>query len=87
MLLHRRKVDILLNRLNDVRFSVWLTVFILMNAVSFLPLDPTYVVAPVLQSRSGREDLKKLFAGSILGLIFTVFGPHKAMLKFISEYV
>ena len=25
--------------------------------------DPTYVVAPVLQSRSGREDLKKLFAG------------------------
>ncbi|KNA16430.1 hypothetical protein SOVF_089020 [Spinacia oleracea] len=26
------------------------------------PKDPTYVVAPVLQSRSGREDLKKLFA-------------------------
>ncbi|PSR93533.1 Stabilin-1 like [Actinidia chinensis var. chinensis] len=26
------------------------------------PEDPTYVVAPVLQSRSGREDLKKLFA-------------------------
>lgn len=25
--------------------------------------DPTYVVAPVLKSRSGREDLKKLFAG------------------------
>ncbi|KAK7829353.1 hypothetical protein CFP56_029469 [Quercus suber] len=24
--------------------------------------DPTYVVAPVLESRSGREDLKKLFA-------------------------
>ncbi|XLU31479.1 hypothetical protein S245_067545, partial [Arachis hypogaea] len=23
--------------------------------------DPTYVVAPVLQSRSGRQDLKKLF--------------------------
>jgi hypothetical protein len=29
------------------------------------PSDPTYVVAPVLESRSGREDLKKLFAGSI----------------------
>uniref|UniRef100_A0A7N0TBD1 CAAX prenyl protease 2/Lysostaphin resistance protein A-like domain-containing protein n=1 Tax=Kalanchoe fedtschenkoi TaxID=63787 RepID=A0A7N0TBD1_KALFE len=26
------------------------------------PKDPTYVVAPVLQSRSGKEDLKKLFA-------------------------
>lgn len=26
------------------------------------PKDPTYVVAPVLQSRSGREELKKLFA-------------------------
>ncbi|KAL2901428.1 Sporulation-killing factor biosynthesis protein SkfC [Bienertia sinuspersici] len=26
------------------------------------PKDPTYVVAPVLQSRSGHEDLKKLFA-------------------------
>ncbi|XP_042025657.1 uncharacterized protein LOC121772577 [Salvia splendens] len=26
------------------------------------PKDPTYVVAPVLMSRSGREDLKKLFA-------------------------
>ncbi|XP_074317795.1 uncharacterized protein LOC141653831 [Silene latifolia] len=26
------------------------------------PKDPTYVVAPVLQSRSGRQDLKKLFA-------------------------
>lgn len=26
--------------------------------------DPTYVVAPVLRSRPGREDLKKLFAGS-----------------------
>ncbi|KAK7406393.1 hypothetical protein VNO78_08017 [Psophocarpus tetragonolobus] len=25
------------------------------------PKDPTYVVAPVLQSRSGRQDLKKLF--------------------------
>ncbi|KAL0296300.1 UNVERIFIED_CONTAM: hypothetical protein Sradi_6682100 [Sesamum radiatum] len=25
------------------------------------PKDPTYVVAPVLRSRSGREDLKKLF--------------------------
>lgn len=31
-----------------------------------IPLaDPAYVVAPVLQSRSGREDMKKLFAGSI----------------------
>jgi hypothetical protein len=28
------------------------------------PPDPTYVVAPVLQTRSGREDMKKLFAGS-----------------------
>lgn len=27
--------------------------------------DPTYIIAPVLQSRSGREDLKKLFVGSI----------------------
>ncbi|CAN4077250.1 unnamed protein product [Withania somnifera] len=26
------------------------------------PKDPTYVVAPVMKSRSGREDLKKLFA-------------------------
>ncbi|XP_040987581.1 uncharacterized protein LOC121235310 [Juglans microcarpa x Juglans regia] len=26
------------------------------------PKDPTYVVAPVLQSRTGRKDLKKLFA-------------------------
>ncbi|KAL1568908.1 hypothetical protein AAHA92_00454 [Salvia divinorum] len=26
------------------------------------PKDPTYVVAPILMSRSGREDLKKLFA-------------------------
>ncbi|XP_060179854.1 uncharacterized protein LOC132609734 [Lycium barbarum] len=26
------------------------------------PKDPTYVVAPVLKSRSGREDLKKLFS-------------------------
>lgn len=28
------------------------------------PSDPTYVVAPVLQTRSGREDMRKLFAGS-----------------------
>lgn len=36
--------------------------------------DPTYVVAPVLQSRTGREDLKKLFAGSFshfLSFIYT----------------
>ncbi|XP_057511565.1 uncharacterized protein LOC130793741 isoform X1 [Actinidia eriantha] len=26
------------------------------------PEDPAYIVAPVVQSRSGREDLKKLFA-------------------------
>ncbi|KAL3619401.1 hypothetical protein CASFOL_036971 [Castilleja foliolosa] len=26
------------------------------------PKDPTYIVAPILKSRSGREDLKKLFA-------------------------
>ncbi|KAK1305324.1 hypothetical protein QJS10_CPB11g00148 [Acorus calamus] len=30
--------------------------------VATSPKDPTYVVAPVLQSRSGQEDLKKLFA-------------------------
>ncbi|PIN04865.1 hypothetical protein CDL12_22598 [Handroanthus impetiginosus] len=30
--------------------------------VAASPKDPTYVVAPVLKSRSGREDLKKLFA-------------------------
>ncbi|KAK9266946.1 hypothetical protein L1049_023262 [Liquidambar formosana] len=30
--------------------------------VAASPKDPTYIVAPVLQSRSGREDLKKLFA-------------------------
>nr|POE73183.1 hypothetical protein CFP56_58678 [Quercus suber] len=30
--------------------------------VAASPKDPTYVVAPVLESRSGREDLKKLFA-------------------------
>ncbi|KAM0935427.1 putative Type II CAAX prenyl endopeptidase Rce1 [Dioscorea sansibarensis] len=30
--------------------------------VATAPKDPTYVVAPVLRSRPGREDLKKLFA-------------------------
>lgn len=30
--------------------------------VAASPKDPTYVVAPVLQTRSGREDMKKLFA-------------------------
>ncbi|TXG54310.1 hypothetical protein EZV62_019566 [Acer yangbiense] len=30
--------------------------------VAASPKDPTYVVAPVLRSRSGRDDLKKLFA-------------------------
>lgn len=30
----------------------------------FFAADPTYVVAPVLQSHSGRQDLKKLFAGN-----------------------
>ncbi|XP_042428725.1 uncharacterized protein LOC122015765 [Zingiber officinale] len=30
--------------------------------VATAPKDPTYVVAPVLSSRTGREDLKKLFA-------------------------
>ncbi|KAJ9135046.1 hypothetical protein P3X46_032268 [Hevea brasiliensis] len=30
--------------------------------VAASPKDPAYVVAPVLQSQSGREDLKKLFA-------------------------
>ncbi|XLR31722.1 hypothetical protein S83_059622, partial [Arachis hypogaea] len=29
--------------------------------VAASPKDPTYVVAPILQSRSGRQDLKKLF--------------------------
>lgn len=38
-------------------FAVWFMSFWFLS-------DPTYVVAPVLQSRSGREDLKKLFAGS-----------------------
>ncbi|KAG9452137.1 hypothetical protein H6P81_005041 [Aristolochia fimbriata] len=33
-----------------------------MYYVAASPKDPTYVVAPVLRSRSGREDLKKLFA-------------------------
>ncbi|QHO38682.1 Alcohol dehydrogenase-like [Arachis hypogaea] len=33
--------------------------------VAASPKDPTYTVAPVLQSRSGRQDLKKLFEGSI----------------------
>ena len=32
-------------------------------------IDPAYVVAPVLPSRAGREDLKKLFAGSTLTLL------------------
>lgn len=36
--------------------------FCLSNLAPSYP-DPTYVVAPVLQSRSGRQDLKKLFAG------------------------
>lgn len=35
------------------------------STFSFFFPDPTYVVAPVLKSRSGREDLKKLFAGEI----------------------
>ncbi|KAJ0970818.1 hypothetical protein J5N97_018777 [Dioscorea zingiberensis] len=30
--------------------------------IATAPKDPTYVVAPVLRSHSGREDLKKLFA-------------------------
>ncbi|XP_059442838.1 uncharacterized protein LOC132175049 [Corylus avellana] len=30
--------------------------------VAASPKDPTYVVAPVLQTRSGREDMRKLFA-------------------------
>lgn len=32
-------------------------------------IDPAYVVAPVLPSRAGREDLKKLFAGSTFTLL------------------
>ncbi|KAL4288304.1 hypothetical protein HN51_055876 [Arachis hypogaea] len=36
-----------------------LSVCIIKNGAS--DSDPTYVVAPVLQSRSGRQDLKKLF--------------------------
>ncbi|KAH9769602.1 hypothetical protein KPL71_012076 [Citrus sinensis] len=34
--------------------------------VATSPKDPTYVVAPVLRSRSGREDLKKLFAVTLM---------------------
>lgn len=38
-----------------------------MITISFLSLsDPTYIVAPVLQSRASRQDLKKLFEGSII---------------------
>lgn len=40
-------------------FVVYIAIWFPLHCVS----DPTYVVAPVLQSRSGREDLKKLFAG------------------------
>ncbi|KAB5573892.1 hypothetical protein DKX38_001086 [Salix brachista] len=36
--------------------------------VATSPKDPTYVVAPVLPSRSGREDLKKLFAEMLRNL-------------------
>ncbi|KAL5985377.1 hypothetical protein ACLOJK_027361 [Asimina triloba] len=35
------------------------------------PKDPNYVVAPVLGSRSGREDLKKLFADNLLAPMIT----------------
>lgn len=36
---------------------------LLINCVLFL-LDPTYIMAPVLKTRSARDELKKLFAGS-----------------------
>lgn len=29
------------------------------------PKDPTYIMAPVLKARSARDELKKLFAGSL----------------------
>ncbi|KAH9769600.1 hypothetical protein KPL71_012076 [Citrus sinensis] len=47
--------------------------------VATSPKDPTYVVAPVLRSRSGREDLKKLFAGVSPDCTVTL------MLKFIAS--
>lgn len=48
----------------------------------FLSLsDPTYVVAPVLQSRSGRQDLKKLFEGSI------IFSHYSIQRQFISSLI
>lgn len=34
------------------------------SCISTFTSDPAYVVAPVLKSRSAREDLKKLFAGT-----------------------
>ncbi|CAK7356159.1 unnamed protein product [Dovyalis caffra] len=45
-------------------FAAVLTAFLTgsLYYVATSPKDPTYVVAPVLPSRSGREDLKKLFA-------------------------
>ncbi|RYR62285.1 hypothetical protein Ahy_A04g019742 [Arachis hypogaea] len=48
-------------------FAVVLTVVLTgsLYYVAASPKDPTYTVAPVLQSRSGRQDLKKLFEGSI----------------------
>ena len=51
--------------------------------VFFFSPDPTYVVAPVLQSRSGRKDLRKLFAGSIIILISTVSCTCKATFECI----
>lgn len=50
--------------LNTLRICYFISLFD--SLVAFPKSDPTYVVAPVLRSRSGREDLKKLFAGLLL---------------------
>ncbi|XLS47458.1 hypothetical protein HN51_021816, partial [Arachis hypogaea] len=45
-------------------FEPLFSLFVLTGSLHYVaasPKDPTYVVAPVLQSRSGRQDLKKLF--------------------------
>lgn len=37
---------------------------LLTNFVLLFFLDPTYIMAPILKTRSARDELKKLFAGS-----------------------
>ena len=46
----------------------WPWMFSLIYQWLIFSSDPTYVVAPVLESRSGREELKKLFAGQTTSL-------------------